>query len=109
MTSGNRQLSGKFTPEVRAPRPTAVSLEHHATVTEEHMRTTLRMLVAAFVLATLAMVMFQVTSPVSAAPVVNVFYEGDIIKIETTWGRWLGHEFRYHERVGAGAQRTGAG
>ena len=50
------------------------------------MRTRLRVLAAAFVLAALATAMPQVASPASAAPVVNVFYKGDIVKIKTTWG-----------------------
>jgi hypothetical protein len=44
------------------------------------------MLAAAFVLAAIATVLPQVASPASAAPVVNVFYKGDIVKIKTTWG-----------------------
>jgi hypothetical protein len=50
------------------------------------MRTRLRTLAAAFVLAVLAAAMPQVASPAAAAPEVNDFYLNDIVKIKTTWG-----------------------
>ncbi len=50
------------------------------------MRKTLRTLAAACALAAIATLMPQAASPASAAPVVNAFYQGDIIKMKTTWG-----------------------
>jgi hypothetical protein len=50
------------------------------------MRTRMRMLAAAFVLAAIATVMPQLASPAAAGQVVNVFYKGDLVKIKTTWG-----------------------
>ena len=37
-------------------------------------------------MAAIATLMPQAASPAAAAPVVNAFYQGDIIKIKTTWG-----------------------